>query len=60
MKSKYTPDLQAQVYAMIAWNGKTMAEAEAVADETLKKHNGDAKVAFEDRKSTRLNSSHQQ
>ena len=48
MKSKYTPDLQAQVYAMIDWNGKTMAEAEAVADETLKKHNGDAKVAFDE------------
>lgn len=48
MKSKYTPDLQAQVYAMIAWNGKTKSEAEAEVDEVLKKHNGDAKAAFDE------------
>ncbi len=33
MKHKITPDIQAQIYAMVAWNGKTMEEAEKIVDD---------------------------
>ncbi len=45
---KFRPDLQAQIYAMVAWNGKTMEEAEALVQETIDRFNGDENKAFEE------------
>ncbi len=46
MKYKITPDLQAQIYAMVAWNGKTMDEAESIVDGLFEKFGGDAKAVY--------------
>lgn len=46
MKNKITPDIQAQIYAMVAWNGKTMEEAESIVDDLFEKNGKDAKKVY--------------
>ena len=48
MKTKFRPDIQVQIYAMVAWNGKTMEEAEKIAEDAIKKYNGDEDKAFDE------------
>lgn len=48
MKYKVTPDIQAQMYAMVAWNGKTMEEAEAIVDDLFEKNNKDPKAVYDE------------
>ena len=47
MKTKFRPDIQVQIYAMVAWNKITMEEAEKIAEDTIKRFNGDEDKAFD-------------
>ncbi len=48
MKYKITPELQAQMYAMIAWNGKSREEAEEIIQELYSKFNGNERAVYEE------------
>ena len=48
MKYDITPEIQAQMYAMIAWNGKTKEEAEAIVQKLFDKYQGNAQAVYEE------------
>lgn len=48
MKYKIMPEIESQMYAMIAWNGKTKQEAEAIIEELYQKFDGDARAVYEE------------